>query len=251
MSNMINAIILSIFEDFFQKLILKKEELIKNNVDDKEIEKLASDMEKIIISYHASLLHEFGDEVTKETQYVMSAMTDEVLTPNKWHGISAWKNSLVEQRMFESHISGTKIFERIDELIKIRSSNIEICTIYFLCLSLNFRGTYHAHTQGNNDKLQTYKQNLFNLIINHSNSENLINTSNIKHEYKLFPKSYLYTIETVKNFKTSKRSYFVYWITIGIIMYFVTGYIIWKQHSYEVLKHTEETLLLLNKVNLS
>jgi type VI secretion system protein ImpK len=103
----------------------------------------------------------FAYEVYREAQYVMAALADDIFLSLDWDGRRTW--SLLESRLFGSHMAGETIFRRIDVLLQRRDAYyLDLASVYFMALSLGFQGKYRgAEDMG---PLVQYRRQLFATI---------------------------------------------------------------------------------------
>ncbi|MEQ8603571.1 MAG: DotU family type IV/VI secretion system protein [Marivibrio sp.] len=106
---------------------------------------------------------EYGVLYYKEAQYVMAALADEIFLHLDWPGRTAWREDLLETRLFGSYAAGEKLFQRLDRLLQSGDRvQAELAVVYLLALSLGFRGKYRGakHDQ----KLIDYRKQLYYYI---------------------------------------------------------------------------------------
>ncbi len=126
-------------------------------------------------------------EVYREAQYAMAALADETFLQLEWSGKEEWRANLLESKLFQSHVAGGRIFDRIDQLLETREPGCgEMAALYLLVLSLGFRGQYWGvDDQG---QIARYRRELFALVFRRN--PNLLQES--KH---LFPEAYRHTLD--------------------------------------------------------
>lgn len=127
-------------------------------------------------SSHDGYANDAGDHDTtlvKHVRYLMAALADEVFLTLPWCGQKDWQRSLLELNLFQSHVAGEVFFERLDGLldkrvyVAKRDSDQECLTqLYFLCLSLGFRGRYRGSEH--NETIAAYKARLFQRLYGHT-----------------------------------------------------------------------------------
>lgn len=106
---------------------------------------------------------EYGVLYYKEAQYVMAALADEIFLHLDWSGRTAWRDDLLETRLFGTYAAGEKLFQRLDKLLQGGDRvQAELAVVYLLALSLGFRGKYRGakHDQ----KLIDYRKQLYSYI---------------------------------------------------------------------------------------
>jgi type VI secretion system protein ImpK len=103
----------------------------------------------------------FAFEVYREAQYVMAALADEIFLHLEWEGKLTWP--LLESRLFQSHIAGEAVFDRLDRLLQRRDPfYLDLAAVYFMALALGFQGRYRGEPSG--DRLEQYRRQLFVMI---------------------------------------------------------------------------------------
>ncbi len=85
-------------------------------------------------------------EHVREAQYVMAALADDVfLYGFEWRGREAWRENILEYRLFGTRNAGERIFDNIEELLRVQDRRQgELAPIYILALSLGFRGRFRG-----------------------------------------------------------------------------------------------------------
>jgi len=103
----------------------------------------------------------FGYEIYREAQYVMAALADEIFLHISWQGKDSWV--LLESRLFQTHVAGEVIFQRIDRLLQQRDPfYLDLAAVYFMALALGFQGKYRDGP--NKAELNQYQQQLFRFL---------------------------------------------------------------------------------------
>lgn len=128
-----------------------------------------------ILSVRLQRLMEFQDahierEVTRaeidnvaDARYLKAALADEILLTVPWAGRAFWTRHLLESAIFQTHVAGEAVFERIDRLLADRDpSRRPLARLYLFALAMGFEGRY----RGNADvgKLEAYRQDLFYFV---------------------------------------------------------------------------------------
>jgi len=55
-----------------------------------------------------------------EAQYVMAAFADDIFIHLDWEGKRAWTSNLIESTLFQSHVAGELVFDKLDRCFAIR-----------------------------------------------------------------------------------------------------------------------------------
>jgi len=104
----------------------------------------------------------FAFEIYREAQYVMVALADEIFLNLDWAGRVQWP--LLETRLFESHVAGEAIFQRLERLLLRRDPfYVDLAAVYFMALSLGFQGRFRGREDAQ-QQLNVYRQQLFAVI---------------------------------------------------------------------------------------
>jgi type VI secretion system protein ImpK len=154
-----------------------------------------------------------------EAQYVMAAFADDVFIHLNWEGRRAWTTNLLESALFQSHIAGEKVFDKLDRLLRHRDpANKSLAAVYLSALSLGFRGKYH----GLNDhgKLRRYRRDLFDFIFN--KPADLDNDTKVA-----FPDSYVQNVRAEKKKKLTNPRVWLAVLGMVILTYLAASHGIW------------------------
>src|ERR1051325_10339910 len=88
---------------------------------------------------------DFGVELYRKAQYAMAALADETFLTLNGIARGAWRQHLLESRLFGSHRAGDELFEKIDELLRARDSlHLELARVYLMVLALGFQGKFRG-----------------------------------------------------------------------------------------------------------
>lgn len=113
----------------------------------KTIHDIQNQLKQVLAAQTEKVLHLLDQMDTlqfKEAHYAMVALADEVFLNLPWNGTLAWRKFLLEGQIFQTQSAGAQIFQRIDTLLsKYDPTRIGVAKIYFLILSLGFKGQYN------------------------------------------------------------------------------------------------------------
>lgn len=105
-----------------------------------------------------------NDTIT-EALYLLTIFTDELFINIPWEGEFIWEDKLLEEQLFDSHISGIKFFDNLDNILKEKEySDNSISILYFLLITIGFKGQYMHNDKEN--KLHYYRSQLFSSLYN-------------------------------------------------------------------------------------
>ena len=90
-------------------------------------------------------LGEEGNLRLDRAQYVMASLADEVFVILEWEGRELWAHDLLESHLFNSQVSGERIFERAEALLREGADgDRELAVTYLSALCLGFQGRYRG-----------------------------------------------------------------------------------------------------------
>lgn len=137
-----------------------------NNTSKKEISKLSSDCLMLILQLRTT--NEYGDaeilrkkimeflddferksltagiEQTKvqASKFALVAFIDETILGSDWTNKVNWLAEPLQLKLFNSFNAGQEFFTRLEQLRQRQRENADVLEVYFLCMSLGFRGKY-------------------------------------------------------------------------------------------------------------
>lgn len=161
-----------------------------------------------------------GARFYQEAQYVMVALGDEIFLHTPWSGRESWKRNLLEAKLFDSHVAGERIFQRIDKLLLERDSAFsELATIYLLALSLGFRGRYRGGDDGG--AIAAYRRQLYAFIVGRE-------PGLAEQGAQLFPKAAAHTIESEAVRKLPQARKWALAVVFAVVLYLFVGHELWS-----------------------
>ncbi len=78
-------------------------------------------------------------------KFALVAFIDEAISVSNWPHKSEWLSQPLQLRIFNSFNAGEEFFDHLDLLRTNIRENREVIEIYYLCLSLGFKGKYLIH----------------------------------------------------------------------------------------------------------
>lgn len=170
----------------------------------------------------------YSEADINQALFAVVAWIDEVVMCSTWSGAAAWRRQPLQKALFNTTTGGVEFFSRLD---KLRGGDDAVREVYFLCLTLGFKGCY-ANGGDDRSTLNAIKAGELKLL---SGSEEPL-TNNVL----LFPQAY----NTVIKNRPKKRSFFSHYtltlllVPIGIftILYSVFWFVL-KNRVDDVLHH--------------
>ncbi len=163
------------FQAFYYEVLRQKERALRLSFPEEAIEN--SDLQSIVDDIQKKLRTLLQDQALKmehsvgvgnsiyfrDAQYVMVALADEIFLNLKWPGIKNWEKHLLEAQLFQTQIAGELFFKKLDALLESADPmREELASLYFMALSLGFRGQYY-HVD-DHQKIKHYLDHLYRLV---------------------------------------------------------------------------------------
>lgn len=177
-----NSPLLQNFQTFYYELLRQKEKALRMSEPDMVFDETSPDtasnqemgLADTIQKKMRSLIEELtfkanrsiggmGATQIRDAQYIMVVLTDEIFLGINWPGAKQWQKSLLEAQIFETQIAGELFFKKLDALLESNDSTRgELALLYFLTLSLGFKGKYKDH--GDREAMKWYLEQLYTAI---------------------------------------------------------------------------------------
>jgi len=166
----------------------------------------------------------FAFEIYREAQYVMAALADEIFLHLNWDGRANWP--LLESKLFQSHIAGELIFQRLDRLLQRRDPfYLDLAAVYFFALSLGFQGKFRGtDTMGS---LVQYRRQLFAMIYRRNPA--LFNSAT-----PLFPQTYQSTLDRGAGRKLPSQKVWLGLVAAVLVVWLGASHFAWSSVSSQV-----------------
>lgn len=98
-----------------------------------------------------------------DARYLKAALADEILLTRSWAGRESWTRHLLESAVFQTHVAGEAVFERIDRLLAEQDpSRRRLARLYLFALAMGFEGRYRDDAELG--RLERYRLELFQFV---------------------------------------------------------------------------------------
>ena len=105
-----------------------------------------------------------GQEIETDARFLKAALADELMLNLQWPGRLDWHQVLLESKLFNSGISGDKVFDDIDRLLMARDpGDRNRARLYLHVLALGFQGRYRGSADAG-EVLADYRRDLFQFV---------------------------------------------------------------------------------------
>lgn len=177
---------------------------------------------------------DLGLELYKRAQYAMAALADEVFLNLDWPGRDAWRQNLVEAKLYGSHRAGEELFERIDDLLRDRDSgHNEIARVYLSVLALGFQGKYRGRADAESE-LEVIRRRLYRFIFGRDPKV-------VRGREAVAPQAYMGTIERPR-VELPHLKPWIWAIVLIVVVFAATQHVIWIQLKSEVSPYVDRIL---------
>jgi len=89
------------------------------------------------------------NDKTRLAKFALVAFLDETIISSSWSQKEAWLSDPLQIKLFETFNAGEEFFNFLNELSQKTSANKEVLEVYYLCLSLGFKGKYQLQSPEN------------------------------------------------------------------------------------------------------
>jgi type VI secretion system protein ImpK len=163
---------------------------------------------------------DFAVELFRRAKYAMAALADEIFLNLPWAGREAWREHLLEHRLFGSHRAGEEMFERIEALLRDRDSAYgELARVYLTVLALGFQGKYRGSPHAAAE-LADYRRRLFQFIFGRE-------PRTVKGDEQVVPQAYASTLDEAHASELPHLRPWVWAIAAVLVLWIAVGHLIW------------------------
>jgi type VI secretion system protein ImpK len=169
---------------------------------------------------------DFGLLYYKDAQYVMAVLADEIFIALDWPGREAWKNDLLETRLFGSYNAGDQFFQRLEALLAQGDrAQPELALVYLQALGLGFKGRFRGMAL--TPKLDDYRRRLFEYV--YRKRPDLGDPARV-----LSPQAYRHTVaEATPRLLPDPRLWL--WVLGGVFVTFlIVAHVLWTSYTAEL-----------------
>jgi type VI secretion system protein ImpK len=164
---------------------------------------------------------DFGVELYRKAQYAMAALADETFLNLNWIGREAWRQHLLESRLFGSHRAGDELFEKIDELLRARDSlHLELARVYLMVLALGFQGKFRGKP-GAEEDVASYRRRLFRFIFSRDPEA-------VRGNGNLMPQAYAETLDVPRAVQLPYLKPWVWAMVLIVILWAGLAHLMWE-----------------------
>lgn len=169
------SVLIENFQAFYYEILRQKEKALRISIptDTYEnpntiaaVETIQGRLKQILQEQAVKMEYAVGVgnmTIFKDAQYLMVVLSDEIFLNFHWIGTKTWEGHLLEAQLFQTQIAGEYIFKKLDLLLEGNDpAREEMASLYFMALSLGFRGRYSGIE--NEKKIKWYQNALYKII---------------------------------------------------------------------------------------
>lgn len=80
-------------------------------------------------------------------KFALVAFIDETVLSSDWSRKEAWASTPLQLELYDQYDAGEVFFDRLEQLRENPRANAEALEVYYLCMTLGFKGQYQIHGQ--------------------------------------------------------------------------------------------------------
>ena len=178
---------------------------------------------------------DIGRELYLQAQYAMAALADEIFLHLDWPGRLAWKENLLEAKLFGTHRAGEVVPERIEAVLRGRDPvYAELARVYLMVLALGFEGKLRGSEEGP-ALLAAYRRALYRFAFRRDPRV-------VRGEEPVAPEAYAATVETGPG---ARLPYLRRWLIAAaavVVLWIAGGHLVWRHLVSDFEPHLERIL---------
>lgn len=86
-------------------------------------------------------------EDIKRAKFALVAFVDETILSSNWSQKEYWVARPLQLELYDQYDAGEVFFERLEEMLPQPTVYAEVLEVYYLCMTLGFKGRYQLHDQ--------------------------------------------------------------------------------------------------------
>lgn len=169
----------------------------------------------------------------QQAVYVMAVLADEIFIYLDWPGAEGWSEHLIETSLFQTHLGGEELFDRLDEILRVQDPAAKpLATVYFYALTLGFEGRYR---DSDSPDPQRRRNEAYRFITGGS--------AGVEDE-ALFPQAYLH-LHTGGGRRPVKLDDVRRWLSYavaGLVVWLVVSHLLWRNLSRVLRAETDAAI---------
>lgn len=83
----------------------------------------------------------------QQAKFALVAFIDETIISSSWSQKDRWVSKPLQLELYDQYDAGEAFFTRLEKLREQPKANAEALEVYYLCMTLGFKGKYQLHEQ--------------------------------------------------------------------------------------------------------
>ena len=164
---------------------------------------------------------DIGRELYLQAQYAMAALADETFLHLDWPGRLAWKENLLEAKLFGTHRAGEVVLDRIEAVLRGRDPvYAELARVYLMVLALGFEGKLRGTEEGP-ALLAAYRRALYRFAYRRDPRV-------VRGEEPVAPEAYASTLETAEGARLPYLKRWAIAAVVVVVVWIAAGHLVWR-----------------------
>src|SRR4029079_5118645 len=170
---------------------------------------------------------DFALELYRRAQFAMTALADEIFLNLEWPGREAWRENLLEAKLFGSRRAGEELFERIEEILRDRDTvYTELARIYLMVLALGFQGKYRGEKDAEQE-IAAVRRRLFRFVFNREPQV-------VRGNERIAPRAYASTRDERRNAELPYLRPWIAGIVLVIVLWVAAAHALWLSEGAQI-----------------
>jgi len=85
---------------------------------------------------------------TRSASFALVSFIDETILSSNWRHKESWLTDPLQKQLYDRTDAGEEFFSRVEEMLEHPQRDAEVLEVYYLCMTLGFKGKYQLHSQG-------------------------------------------------------------------------------------------------------
>jgi len=85
---------------------------------------------------------------TRSASFALVSFIDETILSSNWQHKESWLTDPLQKERYDRTDAGEEFFSRVEEMLRHPQRDAEVLEVYYLCMTLGFKGKYQLHSQG-------------------------------------------------------------------------------------------------------
>ena len=101
-------------------------------------------------------------EDLRKAKFALVAFIDETILSSNWSQREGWRSRPLQLELFGLHDAGDVFYDNLQELLRQPGQYAEVLEIYYLCMTLGFKGRYELYEQ---ERLRVWIEDTYKALI--------------------------------------------------------------------------------------